>query len=121
MINRLASTKNAVKMSKGKSESYPHKRMKFEVCSFLAEKGLTYWTEVSFTNNQRADCLCEEWLLILEVIATERELKATKDYPYRILKIPVKLPVNELISALEDIGALQGGGFEYYNKKWWSK
>ena len=44
-------TSNALKCSKGRSETVSHKIAKFWVCNFCWERGLDFATEVVFKDN----------------------------------------------------------------------
>ena len=64
-----------VKFSKGKAESKEHKRVKAEVCSWLAESGFDFWTECSLNDGSRADIVAIKGHIgyILEILCTESE------------------------------------------------
>ena len=64
-------TRNSLKCSKGKSETFEHKRAKFYVACFCWENGLEFYTEAEFNSGGRADLVIADFKMAVETASAE--------------------------------------------------
>lgn len=101
--------KNTLKCSSGKSETIHHKIMKFWIANYCWERDLTFWSEATFINGQRADIIIGNWKVAVEVLHSEgKELKSSKDYPVDVLLVYSTESVEEVEKKLSDFGCSRG-------------
>jgi hypothetical protein len=100
--------KNVLKCSGGNSESPQHRETKFRVCELCWERGIDFYTEVSFDGGGRADVVLSDYLLGIEVLATEEIKKfLTKKYPLPTIPIPANCSgafLRELFDEIANLG-----------------
>ena len=105
---------NVVKFSKNNAELNSHRLKKAMVCLYLSSKGIDYYTEAVFKNNQRADIVIADWALCIEIIGSEKELKATKDYPFPVIPLSTNADILFIHDMIEDLNNCDGTNWEYY-------
>ena len=94
-------TRNALKCSKGKSETFEHKRGKFYVACFCWENGLEFYTEAEFNNGGRADVVIADFKLAVEVLHSETiEKYLNKNYQIPMIPIPTSDSKEEIYEIL---------------------
>lgn len=71
--------KNCLKW--GINEAQAHLNMKFEICKWLKEKKIEFYTEPIFNDGQRADILNTDESIVYEIYNTEDPTKSKKKYP----------------------------------------
>lgn len=112
---------NSVKCSMAKAENAIHRHGKWLVCNFLYENSINFATEVTFTNNRRADIFVIDWGIAIEILNTETIKKfKTKKYPIPTLPIEFINTDNyksELLDILDDLKTCAGSNVDYYIKK----
>lgn len=110
---------NSIKCSSGIAESYSHQLLKFMICSWCWRKGVSFYTEANFHDNQRADIIIADWGIVLEILNTE-ELKDFKKKTYPLPTIPVstKSDVFQIDAMMDDLSACDGKNYEYYQKNY---
>lgn len=110
-------SRNVLKCSSGKSESYLHKRLKFEICNFLWENNIDFITEAVFMDNSRADLLILDWGVVIEVLCSE-SLKDFKKKSYSVGSIPVKTSIHkqDLLNMLTELRDTGGNSWQYYRR-----
>jgi hypothetical protein len=105
------SWRNSLKMSKGRSESGPHKDLKYYLAKTCSELGLDYHTEAVFNDNSRCDFLIEDFGLIIEVLHSETkkefEKKKTK-YPFPVLTLRTGISQEDVYSIMLELCGLNG-------------
>lgn len=106
---------NVLKCSKGKSEKYPHKRLKFEICNFLWGNNIDFVTEAVFMNNSRCDILVKDWGIILEVLSSEKKSDfVKKSYPVGCIPIRTSIHKMDLEKMLVELRDTSGNCWKYY-------
>ena len=111
-------TNNALKCSSGQAETLSHKITKFWLAAYCWEHGLSFATEVVFKDNQRADFVIKDWGIAIEVLGSESTQRfKNKSYPIPTIPIGVMTSPGELIEMMDDLTALDGGGWDFYLKK----
>lgn len=90
MINKIRSKINCIQFSPNPAEGEAHFRMKCDICRYLKNNGIDFYTEVYFINpyKGRADIVaCSKPMTIIEIIDSEKELKEHKKENYPPLEI----------------------------------
>lgn len=101
-----AGTRNALKCSAYPAESSDHRSMKFEVCDYLWQAGIDFYTEVRFDDNSRADIVVPLWGVALEVLCSESIDRFIKK-AYPLVTIPLSC-VTSPIPLLEELRITNG-------------
>ena len=111
-------TNNAIKCSKGHSETLSHKFTKFWLGVYCWERGLDFVTEAVFRNNQRADFIVKDWKVCFEVLGSEKiKTFLNKCYKLPTIPVPAMMDLFDLKSMMDDLDATNGEGADFYIKK----
>jgi len=113
---------NSLKCSHGKSESPEHRRSKFYVVEWAYENSEDFDSEVTFTNNERADIFFRKWNVAFEITHTESKSRfLSKQYPVPVVPISTSRTREEVRMMLDDLSNTKGGGVGYYLRLWLGK
>ena len=96
LIRTMNRHKNCLKWSSNETDD--HIKMKLEICKYLKQNNIEFYTEAIFHSGLRADIVDADRLYCIEIVNTESEesiMRKRKDYPLPIIVVNANQEFNE--------------------------